>query len=41
MKSTDLEDQQQQSLQNDTLSLYLDTAYLILIFFYIIHETNI
>ena len=32
MKSTDLEDQQQQSLQNDTLSLYLDTAYLILIF---------
>ena len=33
MKSTDLEDQQQQSLRNDTLSLYLDTAYLILIFF--------
>ena len=33
MKSTDLEDQQQQSLQNDTLSLYLDTAYLIYIFF--------
>ena len=39
MKSTDLEDQQQQSLRDDTLSLYLDTAYLILIFFYIIHET--
>ena len=39
MKSTDLEDQQQQSLRNDTLSLYLDTAYLILILFYIIHET--
>ena len=39
MKSTDLEDQQQQSLQNDTLSLYLDTAYLIYIYFYIIHET--
>ena len=34
MKSTDLEDQQQQSLRNDTLSLYLDTAYLILIFFF-------
>ena len=33
MKSTDLEDQQQQFLQNDTLSLYLDTAYLILTFF--------
>ena len=33
MKSTDSEDQQQQSLQNDTLSLYLDTAYLILIFY--------
>ena len=33
MKSTDLEDQQQQSLRSDTLSLYLDTAYLILIFF--------
>ena len=33
MKSTDLEDQQQQSLRNDTLSLYLDTAYLTLTFF--------
>ena len=33
MKSTDLKDQQQQFLQNITLSLYLDTAYLILIFF--------
>ena len=33
MKSTDLEDQQQKFLQNITLSLYLDTAYLILTFF--------
>ena len=36
MKSTDLEDQQQQSLQNDTLSLYLDTAYLICIYIFIL-----
>ena len=36
MKSTDLEDQQQQSLQNDTLSLYLDTAYLIYIYIFIL-----
>ena len=33
MKSTDLEDQQQKFLHNITLSLYLDTAYLILTFF--------
>ena len=38
MKSTDLEDQQQQSLQNDTLSLYLDTAYLIYIYIFLYYS---